>query len=84
MTSIKTQFYSAQGGSSGYLKSSLDFMVADTRPGLDGAAAADFAVIKKYASSHPERADVAGYVARQEAAFKKPAAPNPAKPTNRM
>ncbi|MCE9506702.1 MAG: hypothetical protein K8R48_00085 [Alphaproteobacteria bacterium] len=84
MTDIKTQFNSAHDQSSGYLRASLSFMAADTRYGLGDEANADFAVIKKYAASHPERQDIVNYVSKVESLAKKTQSPTLAKPTNKM
>jgi hypothetical protein len=85
MTDIKAQFDSVRDRGSGYLKASLDFMVADTRQGLTGEAKTDFAAIKKYAAAHPERQDIVNYVAKTESLVKKSAtSPALAKPTNKI
>jgi len=84
MTDVKAQFDSVRDRSSGYLKASLDFMVADTRQGLTVEARTDFSAIKKYAATHPERQDIVNYVAKIESLAKKLQSPSPAKPTNKM
>ncbi len=75
MTDLRSQFNSATSGSNGYIAASLNFMTADTRQGLNGSAVADFAVIKKYASEHPDKSAVDNYVSKIETSLREKATP---------
>jgi hypothetical protein len=69
MPELGNQFSAAGGG---YLQASLRFAVADTRHGLQGLVADDFAAIKAHVQSHPYNSGAANYVARVETVIGKP------------